>query len=44
MTRRSGPCLVIYAIENNLSLSNMDFYDYTSAAAQQGGVFRGFRR
>jgi hypothetical protein len=29
---------------NNLSLSNMDFYDYTSAAAQQGGVFRGFRR
>jgi hypothetical protein len=33
----------IQAIENNLSISNMDFFEF-SAAADTDGVFRGFQQ
>ena len=32
----------IQAIENNLSISNMDFFEFADAA-DQDGIFRGFR-
>jgi hypothetical protein len=33
----------IQSVENNLSIANMDFFEFADAATQEGGVYRGFR-
>ncbi len=33
----------VQSVENNLSIANMDFFEFADAAEQQGGVYRGFR-
>jgi hypothetical protein len=32
----------VQSVENNLSIANMDFFEFADAAEQDGGVYRGF--